>query len=498
MGMKNFLIFDLGASRGRAVVARFDGKRFELDEVHRFENGPVYATGTWFWDILRLFSEVKTGIVKAAGKYDDITSIGIDTWGVDFGLIDKNGMLLSNPVCYRNERGNSLMPEVLKIISKYELFAQTGIFIISISSLFHLYAMKKDRFTPLEQAAGFLMIPDLLAYLLTGNPVNEYTTATTTVIFNQVEKRWAHEVLDTLDLPTNIFTDPIFPGTGIGAIKEDIRGELGVPPIHVVAPASHDTASVEAGVPAISSGESWAFLSVGTWAVAGMETVTPVISREVFATGFGNEGSATGGSFLACNINGLFIIQQCRARWAADQKRAIPWNEIAMDSLAAPALQYFIDVDDPAFSQPFVDMPEKITEYLGKSGQIPANEMSGLARCIYESLVMKFRYRLEQLTALTGKSITVIHMVGGGSQHKGLCQWTADATGISVLAGPVEATVAGNLIVQLMSCGEIDSINDGRRIVGDSSLAREYPPASRQPWDDAYARYRRLLPESAS
>ena len=493
MAKKHFLIFDLGASGGRALVAHFDKGRYELDEVHRFENKPVYATGTWYWDLLRLFSEVKSGVTKAVHTYGDISSIAIDTWGVDFGFIDGNGKVLSNPVCYRDERGNGLMPEVLEIIPEKELFSRTGIFILSISSIFHLYGMKKDGCGALKEAARFLMMPDLLNYLLTGSANNEYTTATTTVLYNQMDRRWAFDIMDKLGLPQHIFAETVLPGAVTDPIQKSISGELGVPPIPVIMPASHDTASVEVGVPVTGPKENWAFLNVGTWAVAGMETEKPIISDEVFTSGFGNEGSATGGSFLACNINGLFVIQQCRERWMAERGSAISWDEIVEGSLTAPALQSLLDVDDSVFSQQQADMPETITEYLGTKGQMPASGIPGIARCLYESLVLKFRYRIEQLGRLTGVEIAVIHMVGGGTQNKRLCQWTTDATGIRVVAGPVETTAAGNLLVQLMSCGEVETVEEGRLIIAGSSQLHEYDPSDRQPWDDAYSRYIRLF-----
>ncbi len=493
MATRNYLIFDLGASGGRALVASFDGREFRFDETHRFDNRPVLATGTWYWDLLRLYSEVKIGLQKSVKKHGRIASLGVDTWGVDFGLIDRTGKLLNNPVHYRDARRNAAAAEVFRIIPEYEIFRLSGLFISSIMGLYNLYALKVDGASEYRSAHKFLMIPDLFHFLLCGEVSNEYANATMSQLYNQTEKRWEPKILEALGFPHSLFSQVILPGTRLGALQESVRAELEVPAIPVIVPATHDTASAEAAVPVAGRDRAWAFLSIGTWVIAGMETDRPVLSEAMFKTGWGNEGSAEGGSFLACNVTGLWLIQQCREKWMKDAGKDIGWDEIVKAALQAPALQSFIDVDEPRFGSPQPDMPRLIADYCRDKGQRAPAGMGPIARTVYESLVMKFRFRLEQAADFSGRKIEVLHLVGGGVQNVPLCQWTADALGIPVLAGPTEATAAGNLILQLKGSGEAGSIEEGRELVRRSLPVREHPPADRGPWDQAYARFIALL-----
>jgi sugar (pentulose or hexulose) kinase len=493
MASRNFLVFDFGASNGRAVIARFDGERCTLEVVHRFDNRPVRAAGTLSWDILRLFSEIEIGIQKAARACPRIESIGIDTWGVDFGFVDGKARLLGSPVHYRDERRNAASREVMALLPARRLFDLTGLLVQSIVSLFNLYAMKVDDSPDLARARHFLMMPDLFGFLLTGRTVNEFTNATTTLAYSQMSSCWESRILEPLGIPLDLFHAPLAPGSMIGPLQQSVRRDLDVPAIPVIAPASHDTASAEAGVPAVA-GTSWAFVSLGTWGVVGTETSAPLVTNEVFTSGFGNEGGAEGRNLLINNVTGLWIIQQCRERWAREDGGEMGWDQVVSLCREAPPQRSLIDVQDPAFAAPQLDMPQVVADACHRADQPVPSERGEIARCVYESLALKFRQLVDQLRGFTGRGIDVLHMVGGGAQNSALCQWTADATGLPVVAGPVETTVVGNLAMQLKAAGDVRSLEEARCIIGRSSETRCYQPADRSAWDDAYGRYQRAFP----
>ncbi|MBC8387797.1 MAG: rhamnulokinase [Actinobacteria bacterium] len=493
MASKNYLIFDFGASNGRGAVAKFDGKKFDMEIIHRFDNRPVYAADTLYWDILRLYSELKIGIQASVKKYSDIASMAIDTWGADFGFIDRNGKLISNPIHYRDEKRSSDADSLYEIISKEELFKLTGAMLLPIFDLFHLYSLKLQNAPEFINGDKFLTIPDIFNYFLTGRTYNEYTRITTSLMFNQKEKRWEDIIFDRLDIPNNIFPGIIMPGEIIGNISELVCRELEIRTTPVIAPVTHDTPSAVAGIPVADTRKNWAFISMGTWCIIGQETKSPMINKEIMDAGFSNEGGAEGLNLFIKNITGLWIIQQCRERWIKDCGKDISWDEIVNMSSNSKSFKSFIDVDEPSFSQPQVNMPEVIREYCKDKGSSIPENIGEISRCIYESLAMRFKHNLNLLEKITGKKVELLHLVGGGIQNKLLCQWTADATGVSVIAGPAETTSVGNLLMQLKAAGEIKNLEEGRKISLDSSKIIHYEPKDKSLWDGAYSRFIKLV-----
>jgi len=493
MASKNYLIFDFGASNGRSAIARFDGNKFDMEVTHRFDNRPVYAAGTLYWDILRLYSELMIGIQFSVKKYKNITSMALDTWGADFGFIDSNGKLISNPVHYRDEKRKADARSLYKIIPREELFELTGAAIIPIFDLFHLYSLKLQNAPEFVNGDRFLTVPDIFNYFLTGRVYNEYTRITTSIMYNQKEGRWEDRIFDKLNLPRNIFPEIIKPGEEIDNISNKVCSELEIETIPVIAPAAHDTPSAVAGIPVVRKNKNWAFISMGTWCIIGQETESPIINDQAFNADFSNEGGVEGINLFVNHITGLWIIQRCREKWIKDSSKSISWDEIVKLSTAARPFKAFIDVNDPVFSKPQVDMPETINKYCKEKGQGVPESIGEISRCIYESLAMKFKYDLNKLEKLTSKKIELLHLVGGGTQNKLLCQWTADATGIQAIAGPTETTSVGNLLMQLKASGEIKTLDEGRKISLNSSEVTNYKPEDRDRWDEEYSRYLKIL-----
>jgi len=493
MVSKNYLIFDFGASNGRSAVARYDGNKFYMEVTHRFDNRPVYASGTLYWDILRLYSELIIGIQSSVKKYKDIASMALDTWGADFGFIDSNGKLISNPVHYRDEKRKVDACSLYEIISRKELFELTGSAIIPIFDLFHLYSLKLQNAPEFINGNKFLTIPDIFNYFLTGRAYNEYTRITTSIMYNQKENRWEDKIFDKLDLPKDIFPEIIMPGEEIDDISNNICSELEIETIPVIAPATHDTPSAVAGIPVVSKNKNWAFISMGTWCIIGKETEGPIINNQAFNADFSNEGGVEGINLFVKHITGLWIIQQCREKWIKDSNRDISWDEIVKLSSAAEPFKSFINVNDPIFSKPQIDMPETINKYCKEKGQSILGSIGEISRCIYESFAMQFKYGLDKLEKLTGKKLELLHVVGGGTQNKLLCQWTADAAGIPVVAGPAETTSVGNLLMQLKASGEIETLDEGRAISMNSSIVSNYKPEDKSRWDEEYSRYLKIF-----
>lgn len=493
MVTKKFLIFDFGASNGRASIADFDGSKFNFEVIYRFENTPVYATGTLYWDFLRLFHELKTGLMAAYKRHNKIESLGIDTWGVDFGLIDKNGKLISNPVHYRDEKRNSMCDEVFSIISREELFNLTGSPLTSYYGLYNLYALKIMDSVEYINATKLLLMPDLFNYFLTGNVFNECTVASTTILCNPFMHQWEYKIIDRLGFPREIFNEIIQAGTVVGSLTNSVCDELGIKPFKVVAPASHDTASAIVGIPVVGKTKYGVYMSIGTWGINIVEMDSPLVNKEVFNSGFANEAGAEGKTLLFKNFTGMWLIQQCREKWLKDLVQEISWDSIMNSAKDTLSIGTFINIDAPVFILNQSDMPKTLRQFCIDSGQRAPEGMGEIARVIYESIALKVKQNLIILERITGKKPEYLHIVGGGTKDELICQWIANATGLPVFAGPTETTSIGNLLMQLKAAGEIKTLKEGRQISLNSSKIRSYKPEKASYWDNIYDKYFKIL-----
>ena len=487
MNALNVLGIDLGASSGRAMLGTLEGKKLTIREIHRFLNEPVTLCGRFVWDMPRLFHEIKQALLKLSKSGETVDAIGIDTWGVDFGLLDKNGHLLSLPVHYRDARTNGIPEKVRAIIPDGELFARTGIAFNSFNTLYQLYAMKEEGDPALESAQDLLFLPDLLAYFLTGRKGTEYTIASTSQLLNPFTRDWDRELMEKLGIPAHIFGEVKLPGTVRGTLLPEIAKECGVAEIPVIAIGGHDTASAVAAVPAQE--KDFAYISSGTWSLLGAEVQKPLCTEGVMKANYTNEGGVDGSIRLLKNIMGLWIIQECKREW--DRRGSeTSFGELVELSMQAPAFKAILDVDDPAFLAPG-DMPARIQAYCAKSGQ-PVPEGKGeISRVIYESLALKYRWAIERLEEdMLKKPIEALHIVGGGSKNALLNRFTAEAIKRPVIAGPDEGTIIGNLLVQAQALGAISGIRELREVVENSFPTKTFlPETDGKAWDEAYQRY---------
>ena len=478
------LAYDLGASGGRAVLGRLTDSRIETEELHRFPNDPVQVGERLYWDVLRLFHEMKQALLKAKHRGVELHSLGIDSWAIDFGLLDGSGELLGNPCHYRDRRTDGAMEKLLAEIPAEDVFRRTGIQFLPFNTIYQLYAMKQAGAPILREAERLLMIPDLLRYFLTGEKLSEFTNATTTQLYNPVEDRWDAELLGRIGIPASWFGDVARPGAAAGQLRASLCGELGIRAVPVVAVAEHDTGSAVAAVPA--AGRPFAYLSCGTWSLMGTEVERPVLTDEALRFNFTNEGGAFGTFRLLKNIMGLWIVQECRREWER-QGASYTFPELIRLAERAPAFPAWIDPDDPSFLPPG-DMPARVAAYCGRTGQPAPDQPGGVVRCVLQSLALKYRHVLELTERLSGHSFAGLHLVGGGIHNALLCQWTANAIGKPVWAGPAEASAIGNLAVQWIARGELRDIWEARRAVAESFPAIVYEPErdSEQEWEEAY------------
>ena len=483
MSERKMLAIDLGASSGRGIVGTFNGKTISLEEIHRFSNDPVIVGGRMYWDILRIFHEIKQAIGKTVVSGRKIATMGIDTWGVDYALLDRNGQMLSNPVHYRDTRTAGAQELVSKTVSPEELYAATGIQTMNFNTIYQLAVEDPEK---IRNAARLLQIPDLLNYFLTGKMRNEYTILSTGALLNAAKRDYARDILDRLGYPERLFGEVTMPGTDLGGLLPQVMGETGKTDLHVYTVASHDTASAVIAVP--SREQDFIYISSGTWSLMGTELPEPLINGQSRELNFTNEGGALGTIRFLKNIMGLWIIQESRRQWKREG------NDYSFAQLEAWAkecapLRCFVNVDDQSFATPG-NMPERIREYCRRTGQYVPQTVGEVVRCIYESLALKYRTVAEMIEKLRGKPAKVIHVVGGGTKDQFLSRMTADACGIPVAAGPEEATAIGNLMMQAIALGDVADLKQAREVVSASfELKRYEPDPERSLWDDAYGRY---------
>jgi rhamnulokinase len=476
---------DLGAQSGRVAVGRLDGTRLSVTEVHRFANVPVRVRGTLHWDILRLYRDVLDGLGAAKLMAGRVDSIGVDSWAVDFGLVDRAGDLLGNPVHYRDARRADEMSRVLELVPARELYEHTGIQLLPINTIFELAAMAADRDPSLAAADSMLLIPDLLHYWLCGSRVAERTNASTTQCVGPRTGSWDVALLERVGVPEQLLPQIVPPATRLGELSADAAEETGLGGTAIIAPATHDTASAVAAIPL--RGTTSAYISAGTWSLVGVELGEPLINDLTFAANLTNEAGVDGTVRLLRNVTGLWLVEECRRVWAL-AGREYSFEELLALASEAPPLRSFIDPNDETFTEPG-DMPARIRAFCARSGQLEPVEPGAIVRCILESLALKHAETVGLLGSVTGAAPTEIHLVGGGVRNPLLCQWTADAAGIPVARGPEEATVIGNLLVQAMALGEFSSVAEARQVAAASFSGATYEPQDADEWQDARGRF---------
>ena len=483
--MATLAAVDLGAQSGRIAVGRFDGERLGVTEVHRFANVPVRVRDTLNWDILAVYRDVINGLRAAGREAGHVDSVAVDSWGVDFALVDAKGRLVQNPVHYRDTRRARAMDETLTHVPARELYDRTGIQLMPINTVFELAAMAAEGDPALDGAKTMLLIPDLIHYWLCGSTTSELTNATTTQCYDPHTGGWAVDLLERLDVPTRLLPDVVRPGTRLAPLSAEVAEETGLRDAEVVAVATHDTGSAVAAIP-FRQADS-VFISVGTWSLVGLEVTKPVITDAAFSANLTNEGGVDGTFRLLRNVTGLWLIHECRRVWAQEGSEH-SFDQLVALAKDAPALQSFIDPNDPAFSDPG-DMPARVRAFCAHTGQPEPADPGAVVRCILESLALKHAQTIDLLASVTGSAPREIHIVGGGARNELLCRWTADAAGLTVLAGPEEATLLGNLVVQAMALGEISSLAEAREVIRASVVPTVYEPQATSGWQEARERF---------
>ncbi len=495
--MKKFLAIDLGAESGRGVIGSFNGKKIEISIIHRFPTHKIFIHNHLFWNVPQIFNEIKH--ILSIVRNEKISGIGITTWGVDYSLIDKNGILLSLPFSYRDVRTKNIMEEVFSIVPKEEIFTATGLQFMPGNTLFQIYATKKEAPWMLDSAAHLLFLPDLFNFWLTGERVNEFTIASTSQMYNMAEKEnlfknnWAKNILNEIHIPAHFLGNIVKPGICLGNIAGYVQKETGVNSIPVWTVCCHDTASAVFAVPA--DGKNWAYLSSGTWSLLGIERQQSIINKKAFEMNFTNEGGYDGTIRFLKNIMGLWILQECRKEW---KQKGFDYDYIQLAELARKAKPFFafINVNLSEFIFPG-GMVEKIIDFCKTTNQNIPSDIGQITRVILESLAFEYKYNIENIEEISGIKIEKIYIVGGGSQNKLLSEFSASAIGKEIVCGPVEATAIGNIGVQLIASKDIDSWKTFRKVVKDSFPSEIYKPKDRERWESSYKKYLELKNQSS-
>ncbi len=489
MAPTHILAFDLGAESGRAVLGRLEAGRLTVRELGRFPNTPLELSGHIHWDIHALFDEMKKAMRACAAEVPaGPASLGVDTWGVDFGLLARDGSVLGLPFCYRDARTQGAMEDYFKLVPREALYRATGIQFMPFNTLFQVYSMVRDRSPLLDAASDLLFMPDLFNYLFTGRKASEFTIATTSQMLNPRTRTWHPGLFQAMGLSKKILQPIVEPGTVLGPLLPELAAGTGLAGVPVVATAGHDTAAAVAAVPA--RGGNWAYISSGTWSLVGVEERAPIIDERALARNFTNEGGVAGTIRFLKNVTGLWLVQQCRKAW--EGARAPSYEELTRLAADAPPFRALVDPDDPLFLNP-PDMPEAIRAYCRKTGQAPPDSEASMVRSILESLALKYRLVIDQMEEVVGHPVERIHIIGGGSQNRLLCRFTADATGRPVSAGPAEATAVGNILVQALALKAVGSHEEMRTVVRNSFEPVEYEPRQDSAWRDAYDRFRTIV-----
>lgn len=486
--MATMVAIDLGAQSGRVALGRFDGERLTVSDVHRFPNVPVQTRGVLQWDVLRLFGDVLEGLRAAGRDGVHVDSLGVDSWGVDFGLLDRKGRLLQNPVHYRDARRADAVDRMLAEVPARELYERTGIQLMPINTVFELAAMAADGDPALEAAETMLMIPDLLHYWLGGPPVCELTNATTTQCLDARTGTWVVDLLERLDVPARVFPEVVQPGALLAPLAAEVASESRLDGAMVVAGATHDTGAAVAAIPFRRSGS--VFISAGTWSLVGLELPRPLIDDRTYEANLTNEGGVAGTVRLLRNVAGLWLLHESRRTWAL-AGREYTFDELVALAERATPFRSLVDPNDPLFAPPDA-MPQRIREFCARTDQPQPEDPAAVTRCILESLALKHAQTIELLHRATGIEPAEVHVVGGGARNELLCRWTAAAAGVPVVCGPAEAAEIGNLCVQAIALGELASIEDARAVVAASFEPIVYEPEDNDAWREAGERFRTI------